>query len=60
VLLNNKLVLPLSNGRVLVYNPKNGQKTDLIDLDENLNSAPIVAQGYIIFVTAKAKLLAYK
>ena len=60
VLLNNKLVLPLSNGRVLVYNPKNGQRTDLIDLDENLNSAPIVAQGYIIFVTAKAKLLAYK
>jgi len=60
ILLNNKLVLALSNGRVLIYDPKSGQKTNMIDLDEDLNSAPIVAQGYVIFVTAKAKLLAYK
>ena len=60
ILLNNQLVLTLSNGRVLTYNPKTGEKTNLVDLDEDLNSAPIAAQGYIIFTTAKAKLIAYK
>lgn len=60
IMLNNRLVLALSNGRVLTYNPQTGEKTNLIDLDEDLNSAPIVARGYIIFTTAKAKLIAYK
>ena len=60
ILMNNQLVLALSNGRVLVYNPKNGNKTNMIDLDEDLNSAPVVAEGYIVFTTAKAKLLVYK
>ena len=60
ILLNNQLVLTLSNGRVLTYDPHTGKQTNMIDLDENLNSAPIAARGYIIFTTAKAKLLAYK
>ena len=60
ILLNNQLVVALSNGRVLTYNPQDGQKTNMIDLDEKLNSAPIVAQGYIVFATSKAKLLLYK
>ena len=60
ILLNNQLVVALSNGRVLTYNPQDGQKTNMIDLDEKLNSAPIAAQGYIIFATTKAKLLVYK
>lgn len=60
ILLNGQLVVALSNGRLLTYNPRSGKKTNMIDLDENLNSAPIAAQGYIIFITAKAKLLAYK
>lgn len=60
ILLNNQLVLALSNGKVLTYDPRTGKKTNMVDLDENLNSAPIAAHGYIIFVTAKAKLIAYK
>ncbi|MBR1600433.1 MAG: PQQ-binding-like beta-propeller repeat protein [Alphaproteobacteria bacterium] len=60
ILMNNQLVLALSNGRINVYNPKNGQKVNMIDLDEDLNSAPVVADGYIVFTTAKAKLLVYK
>lgn len=60
ILLNNQLVVTLSNGRVITYNPKDGKKINVVELDENLNSAPIAAQGYVIFVTDKAKLLAYK
>lgn len=60
ILLNNKLVVALSNGRVITYNPQDGKKINMIELDENLNSAPIAAQGYIIFVSDKAKLSAYK
>lgn len=60
LLLNNQLVVTLSNGRVITYNPQNGKKINVVELDENLNSAPIAAQGYVIFVTNKAKLLAYK
>jgi len=60
LLLNNQLVVTLSNGRVITYNPQNGKKINVAELDESLNSAPIAAQGYVIFVTDKAKLLAYK
>ena len=60
ILMNNQLVLALSNGRVNIYNPKNGNKISVTDLDEDLNSAPVVAEGYVVFVTANAKLIAYK
>lgn len=60
ILIDNRLVLTLSNGRVLSYEPQSGRKINMIDLDEDINSAPVVAQGYIIFTTANAKLIVYK
>lgn len=60
ILLNGRLVLALSNGRVIEYNPRNGQKINMVDLETELNSAPIAANGYVIFTTANAKLIAYK
>ena len=44
----------------LFYNPQNGNLIERLDTDEDLNAAPIAAGGYVIFVTANAKLLAYK
>lgn len=60
ILMNNQLIVALSNGRVNIYDPKNGNKISVTDLDEDLNSAPVVAEGYVVFVTANAKLIAYK
>lgn len=60
LMLNGKLAVAVSDGRVFVYDAKTGQKTDTIDLDEKLNSAPIVARGYVIFATSNAKLVVYK
>ena len=60
ILVNNRLILTLSNGRVIVYDPQNGKKINMLELDEDINSSPIVAQGYIIFTTANAKLIVYK
>ena len=60
VMLNNQLVVALSDGNVLVFSPQTGKQIDKFDTDEDLNSAPIAAGGYIIFTTANAKIVAYK
>lgn len=60
VMLNNNIIVALSDGNVLVYNPKNGKLVNKVDLDEKLNSAPVAGQGYILFITSNAKLIAYK
>lgn len=60
IMLNSRLVLALSDGRVQLYDAKSGNKVNEIDLNEKLNSAPITAQGYILFTTANAKIIAYK
>ena len=60
VMLNSRLVVALSDGNVLFYDPKTGKQVDKFDTDEDLNSAPIAAGGYIIFTTANAKIVAYK
>lgn len=60
IMLSNRLIIALSNGMVYTYNPQNGELMSSVDLDEELNSSPIAADEYIIFVTSKAKLLVYK
>jgi len=60
LMLNSQIVLTLSNGRVITYDPRSGKQLNMLDLDEKLNSAPVVADGYILFTTANAKILAYK
>jgi hypothetical protein len=59
-MLSNRLIVALSNGNVFTYDPKDGSTLSKVDLDYELNSSPIAADGYIIFVTSKAKLLVYK
>ena len=60
IMLSNRLIIALSNGNVFTYDPKNGTILSSVNLDYELNSSPIAADGYIIFVTSKAKLLVYK
>lgn len=60
VMLDGRLILALSNGIVYAYMPQTGKLLNSVDLEENLNSAPIAAGGYIFFVTADADLIAYK
>ena len=60
LMINDKLVLTVSDGRVFIYDAKTGTKTEEFDLDEKFNAAPIAAGGYLIFTTSNAKLIAYK
>ena len=60
IMLSNRLIVALSNGMVYTYDPQNGDQLSAVDLGYELNSSPIAADGYIIFVTSKAKLLVYK
>jgi len=60
LMINGKIVVTTSKGHVMMYNPKNGQLSEDVDLDEDFNSEPIAANGYLLFVTDNAKLLAYK
>lgn len=60
LMVNGQIWVTTSNGHVLAYEPTTGKLLKNIDLDEDLNSAPIVAGEYILFVTEDADLLAYK
>lgn len=60
IMLNDRLLLTLSDGRVMLFNPKDGNKINEVDLKEDFASAPITAQGYVLFITRNAKIIAYK
>ena len=60
VIFNNLLIVALSDGNVLTYNPQTGKQTNKVDINEDLNAAPIAAGDYIIFTTSNAKIIAYK
>lgn len=60
VMMNGRIAVTLSNGVVHIFMPQTGKLLSSIDLDEDLNSAPIVAGGYVLFVTADADLIVYK
>ena len=60
IMLDGRLIVALSNGQVLSFDPRSGRQINAINLKEKLNSAPIAANGYILFTTSNAKLIAYK
>lgn len=60
VMLNSRLVVALSDGNVLTYDPQTGKQLSKVDIDEDLVASPIAAGGYVIFTTANAKIVAYK
>ncbi len=60
VMFNGRLIISLSDGVVYTYSAKTGEVLSKTDLDEDINSAPIAAGEYVLFVTDNAKLIAYK
>lgn len=60
VMINNSIIVTMSDGHILAYNPHNGKLEKTVDLGENLNSAPIIVDDYVVFTTMKAKLLVFK
>lgn len=60
LMLNGQLIVALSDGNLLSYDPLTGKLQKTVDLGEKFNAAPIVAQGYVFFITSNAKLIAYK
>ncbi|MDO4161936.1 MAG: PQQ-binding-like beta-propeller repeat protein [Pseudomonadota bacterium] len=60
LMLGGRLVVTLSDGTLQLYMPQTGKLLSTIDVGEELNAAPIVADGYIVFVTTDADLIAYK
>ncbi|MBQ9035651.1 MAG: PQQ-binding-like beta-propeller repeat protein [Alphaproteobacteria bacterium] len=60
VMIDSRLVLALSNGELLFYNPQNGNLIDRFDTGEDLNASPIAVNGYVLLVTENAKIIAYQ
>ena len=60
VMINNQLVVAMSNGFVVCYDAKTGNEIQRIDTDEELNGAPIAANNRILLVSANAKLMVYE
>jgi outer membrane protein assembly factor BamB len=60
IMVNGKIVVTTSVGHVLMYDAKTGKMLKNVDLDKDFNSEPIAVDGYLLFVTDNAKLLAYK
>ncbi|MBQ8436299.1 MAG: PQQ-binding-like beta-propeller repeat protein [Alphaproteobacteria bacterium] len=60
VLTNNSLLVTLSDGHVFAISPYTGQVLGFINVDDEVELSPIVADGVVIFTTNEADLLAYK
>ena len=60
ILVNNRLLVPTSDGHVFSISPYNGKLIGFINIDEDIDMAPIVADGVVIFTTNEAEMLAYK
>lgn len=60
VLANNRLLVPTSDGHIFAISPYNGKVLGFINIDEDIEMAPIVAEGVVLFTTNDAEMLAYR
>lgn len=60
VLINNSLIAVLSDGHVYSISPYTGSILGFMNVKEDISLPPVVADGYVIFTTDDADLLAYK
>ena len=58
-LVDSKVLIANQKGIISIIDANNGTEIDTLDLDE-LSIPPIPIDGYLLFLTAKGKLLAYK
>ena len=60
VLTNNSLLVALSDGHVFAISPYTGQVLGFINVDDDIELSPVVADEVVVFTTNDADLLAYK
>lgn len=60
LLINSELMLVVSNGLVLTFNPHNGEQKSEFNIKEDVPFAPVVSQKTILFTTNDADLIAFK
>lgn len=60
ILASNRLIIVGSDGKVYAVSPYSGKILGYEDLNNPIKTAPIVAKGYLVFVTDDAKLVLYR
>jgi len=57
---NDKLVVASSNGEMLLVDAATGDVAKTIDIPDDIETAPIIVGGKVIFITRDAKLYSYQ
>lgn len=60
LMINGHLFVGTSEGDVFAFSAQNGKLLYQIDLGDGIASAPIFAEGYVVFVTTDANLVVYR
>ena len=60
ILVNNRLIVATSDGHVFAVSPYTGRLLGFVNLDEEIVSSPVVAEGVVLFSTNDAEMLAYR
>lgn len=60
LMLDSRIIVTLSSGKVYAYMPQTGKLMSAVNLDEELNTALVAAGGYVYFTTRDADLIACK
>ena len=60
IMLSSKILAANSNGNVYAFSAEDGALLYQMSLNKDLAAAPIFANGYLIFMTDNAKLVAYQ
>lgn len=60
IMAGGKLVIVSSKGKLLQYNPQDGQQLSKIDVPEGIYSAPIIANGQLYMLTRESELVQVK
>ena len=51
LLVNNQLIIPISNGEIIKFNPYTGRQISIDKLTNKIDTNPIVIEGYLIIIS---------
>lgn len=60
IMINGRLLLAGTNGQMIEYNPRNGEKLSEWSVKKTIRIAPIVADGTLYLLSEDGSLLAYR
>ena len=60
VLANDALLVASSNGKLFSVSPYNGRILGVADIEEGVETAPVLADGTLLLMTKEAEITAYK